>query len=130
MFLHINTFGQQISVHAKDATPAFEGKPAVSEVKDADDNVITPAQDAVAPVPARPAEPVRNAVRQALEYWKRPETDIVALSNGKRLDPNKTPEENGLKENDFIQVVSQEELEESLKVKKEEYEAALKLAGK
>lgn len=130
MFLHINTFGQQISLHSKDAVEAVAGKAAVEEKKDASDNVIQPAEPAIAPVPAQPAEPLKTVLVEAMHYWKRTETDLVALGNGNRLDMNKTAGENGLKDNDLVTVVSQKSLDEALAAKKVEYDAALKLAGK
>jgi hypothetical protein len=101
MFLHIKTFDNQISVHAKDLVPAIA---AVEEVKDKEGNVTQPAVPAV---PSKPAEPLRNAIREALDYFNRIETDIVTFHYNKKLDLNKTAKENELAENDFITVTSQ-----------------------
>lgn len=130
MFLHINTFGQQISLHSKDAVAATEGKAAVEEKRDAQDNVIQPAEPAIPATPAKPAEPLRSVVKEAMDHWKKTETDLVALGNGNRLDLNKTAAENGLKENDFVSVVSQKSLDESVATKQAELDAVKKLAGK
>lgn len=130
MFLHINTFGQQISLHSKDAEDAVPGTPATPEEKDDAGNVTKQAQPAVPEKPAKPAEPLKNVIQEALDYWKRTDTDIVPIANGKRLDLNKTALENGLTDNDFINVVSQESLDEALALKQEELDNAKKLAGK
>lgn len=106
MFLHVQVFDNQISVHSNDAVPA------VNEVRDKDGNVTQKG------VPAKSADPLRVAVRQALDYWKRTETDIVVLSGDKKLDPNKTAVENGLKENDLITVVSSKRYQEILDANK------------
>ena len=124
MFLHINTFGNQLSVHSKDLVPAV---PAVEEVKDAEGNVTQPF---VAAIPSKSAEPLRNAIKEVMDYWKKTETDLVALSNGNRLDLNKTALDNGLTENDFVTIVSQKSLDEALAAKQVELDAAKKLAGK
>jgi len=130
MFLHINTFGQQISLHSKDAVEAVAGKSGVEEKRDGNDKVIQEAEPAIAPVPAKPAEPLKNVIVEAMHQWKRTETDLVALGNGNRLDMNKTAEENSLKENDFVTVVSQKSLDEAVAAKQAELDAAKKLAGK
>lgn len=130
MFLHINTFGQQISLHSKDAVDAVAGKAAIEEERNPEGNVIVVAEPAVPSQPAKPAEPLKNVVKEAMDFWKKTETDLVALSNGNRLDLNKTALENGLKESDFVTVVSQKSLDENAAVKKLEYDTALHLAGK
>lgn len=130
MFLHINTFGNQLSVHSKDATEAVPEIPAVEEKRNEAGDVIEAARDKVPAVPAKPAEPLKNAVKEVMDFWKKEETDPVALVNGKRLDLNKTALENGLKENDTIFIVTQKSLDEAVTTKQAELDNAKKLAGK
>lgn len=92
MFLHIRTFDRQISFHSKDTVP---------EIRDKDGNVTQTAKN---------AEPLKNVIQEALNYWKFTHTDYVVLDDTqqRKLDVNKTAAENGLKENDLVIVAHPE----------------------
>lgn len=120
MFLHLKTFDKQISLHSKDKVEA------VPEVKDEEGNVTQ------AKVESAPAEPLKNVIKSAMGHWGQDvSTDTWAvIVNDKRLDIYKTPEENGLKDNDLVTVVTQKSLDDDVMEKAAALEKAKKLAGK
>lgn len=88
MFLHIQTFGKQISLHSMEA---------VEEDED---------------VEAKAAEPLNEVIKSALGYWKLSERYPVVLNqDGDRLDLTKSAKDNGLEENDLVIVTNQKLLD-------------------
>lgn len=95
MFLHIQSFDKQYSVNSQDE-------------REEEDKKI-------------PAENLMIAIKTAMDYWKQTGT-VVAYNEDltKKLDMNKSAKENGLNENDFVVVNTQENIDKKLEARKEQ----------